>query len=645
MAEFTKEIKRGRSQIMFQYLPQSTFSENGYWFKVEELKVRQFVGQTNHLLKYVENFVSNWDANYDMDISLYPKLDDMYYFGEIEEVYFEMFPLVFHCKQCGNVHPYWNLQVVYTDNPQLRCEFCRNGKLKQYPYVLLHNNGDIQPIRVATNPGKTTRKEKYDGITMKDTRSFRTATWYNFKTKHSLGDLGTKATSLPITKTMKVNRQQMMGGTHLSDGSVYYPALKSFVNLKHDTLLDRTKKDSFPYVQIGALLQSNLIDRQNFDKNFETKENDMFQKLLGENAGNEAFRNMVLEFAAKENINIAASDNNITSQVKKIFNEEVPIEKIIDDQSLHEFVFSWYENNGETLEDKIKEADGLNNYEQESVYREAKKIAQSLGLDTVMLLEKFPVIMMGIGYSRRSTDRKRSLLNPFRQKIEGKNKVLIPLLKNDNEAIIFKLNPYRVLAWLHLNQFLIVADAPTTKEEAQAFLYKKLVLSEIEDEKIAQYVPQEYKNNENILSSIMVFRLLHSYMHSLLQAGKTILGLDIDSLSEYLFTSSLSGAIYVSKLQGGGMGALVSAFDNDLARWLEGIYEKSNTCLYDPVCHQHSGACHACMYLKFSCSHFNHSLTRNLLIGGKVTDYDEYKEVVGYFDPAVDLLIGQWRNS
>ncbi|UTW70514.1 hypothetical protein KHA80_09130 [Anaerobacillus sp. HL2] len=45
-----------------------------------------------------------------------------------------------------------------------------------------------------------------------------------------------------------------------------------------------------------------------------------------------------------------------------------------------------------------------------------------------------------------------------------------------------------------------------------------------------------------------------------MNAGKAIIGLDVDSMSEYIFPSALSFAIYVSKMQGGGMGALASSF-------------------------------------------------------------------------------------
>lgn len=642
MADNFKGIKRGRSQIMFQYLPGATFSEKDYWYKVESLRVRPFVGKTQHLLNYVYNFVENWDSNQDMDNKLYPQIDDMYYFGEIDEVHYELFPLNFYCKKCGNVHPFWDLQTLFKQNPGLNCEYCKVGKLKQYPYVLVHANGDIQSIRVAVNEGKIKWRDKYFGVRMKDTRTFKTATWFNYRTGASLGELGTKTTTLPLTKQMIQAKQRRMSGTHLSDGSVYYPQLKSIVNLKHDTLTDRMENERFPYIQLGALFGLEGINKKHYASNFEMKESDMFQKLLKEQENNDVLRNALLEFAAKENLNLSSSGTDISSVVSELFYGEVPVEKICSDQKLHEFIFSWYENGGETIEDKLKETVELNQVEQNSVFRVAKETASELGLDSIMLLERFPVLMMGIGYTRRFSNKKQAVINPFKQRIQEKYKILIPLLRNENEAIIFKLDPLRVLVWLQLNEFVDKDFTPASKQAAHAFLYNHLQFSINDDEKIAQMIAGDYKGDHNALATIMTFKLLHSYVHCLFQAGKTILGLDIDSLSEYLFPSALSGVIYVSKLQGGGMGALISAFDNDLPRWLEGVYDKSNTCLYDPVCHQHTGACHACMFLKFSCNHFNHGLSRNLLIGGKYPDYDERTPIVGYFSQNIDKVLQQW---
>lgn len=643
------KISRGRSQIMFNHLTNAVFPQDEYWFKVQELDVKEIEGEKAHLLDYVYNYIENWTANNDLEHNLYPKIPDMYFFGEIQKASFELYPLIFYCNYCKNVHPYRSIEELTRTNMLMKCQFCGKGKLKQYPYVLIHNNGDIQQIVVKTNAEGTNWKTKYDGIRMVDTRSFKTATWFNSKKRYHMGELGTKITGLPITRTMRANNKRVMSGTHISDGSVYYPILCSFVNLKREELMKRKEQEGFPFIQCAALLRLESIDYDNFANNFEAKEQGVLKQLISQlkNGGNnEILRAMIIQMAEINGVNLKAIENDVQEEVNLLFRGNTPIDKIIQDQLLHEFVYSWYECKGETLESKMEEAKELGDATQETVYKEAIKNIRKYGLQAAMLLEEFPVLTMGIGFVRRRNDRVASILNTFKQKIDGKSRIVIPLLSNKNEAIIFKLDPQKVLAWLIINKFF-ENDGTTykTEEQAHAVIYEYLLFTEIDENDLINKQPEDLQNDLPQLATIMTFRLLHSYIHGLFQAGKAILGLDIDSISEYLFHSSLSGAIYVSKLQGGGMGALISAFENDLTRWMNALYEKVNTCLYDPVCHQHTGACHACMFLKFSCRYFNHGLTRNLLVGGVVRDYDENKKLVGYLDPKVNELVERWRNS
>jgi len=637
-----RNLERGKSQVMFRYLPGALFSHSKTWYIVESMDIKELNKNTDHLLQKVYKFVDNWIINNDLKVKLYPKRDDMYCFGEIEKINYSMFPLVFKCDNelCSNVHEYKDINELKRLNPQLKCEFCGQGKLKQYSYVLTHLNGDIKSLNVKTNKGKRNRKEKYKGIRMKDTRRFDTATWYNYIEKKSLGSLGTKRTSLPVSENMKKNNKYYLGGTYINDGSNYYPALLSFVNLEHETLLKRKKSDIFPYVQIGALLGLSQINKEKFDENFSEENSSNTIKKLLEATTNDAEKELILKLAKKENINLDNTKNSLINEVENLFDSDTPIKSIEEDNLLHEFIYTFYENDGNTLDQKIKEAQKKLNALQETTYIMAKNEAKNLGIETIALYEKFPVITMGIGFTRKSFDRTKAILNPFVQKVKNnKHKIHIPILKNENEAIIFKLDPLRILAWLKINDLInIEITNKITREKAHAILYKYFIFSNTSNEDLAKYKLTDYDDNKRMKASILTFRLLHSFIHVLFQSGKSVIGLDVDSMAEYLFPSCLAGAIYVSKLQGGGMGALIAAFENDLAKWLRNAYEKTQTCLYDPICKEKNGACHACLYLKFSCQHFNHALSRNLLNGGEV----ENNTIKGYLSIEVDEILKNW---
>ncbi|MEO3946216.1 hypothetical protein [Gorillibacterium sp. CAU 1737] len=634
------DMMRGRSQVLFKYLPGTVFSEKGTWFLVNHLTLRELSANTDLLLQNVRDFVSKWSINEDVNVDLYPKQDHLYYFAEIEEVHFDVYPLVFYCTKCWNVHPYYDLKQMQRQNTRLVCEFCQKGKLRQYPYALVHMNGDIQPLNVPTNTGATTWKAKYDGIRMYDTRSFATATWYQYKKRRHIGNLGSRNSRMPIAKSM---RNAFMGGTHLSEGDVYYPALRSFVNLNQDVLQKRKEHDYFAYYQIGALLQVPSVNCESYASNFDKKENQLLKLLAG---ASEIQKQMLMEMAKQQNIPLDSHDDVVVQEVDTLFGGETPIEEIKKDRSLHEFIHTWLENDAISVSDRIVEAQSLNDIISETSFLDAMRELQNFGVETAALVENFPVLMMAMGYTRKSFDRQKAILNPIRQKVKERDKIIIPVLKNENEAVIFKMDSRRVLAWLVLNNWVNAPESnKVTVQSAHAQIYKACKFSIINQEELAQFKPKDCLEDPALLATVMTFRLLHSFSHGLFQAGKAILGLDIDSLSEYLFPSSLAAAIYVTKLEGGGMGALTAAFDNDLSRWIRGVYEKVNTCLYDPVCHEHTGACHACMYLKFSCTHFNHGLTRNLLIDGVDPDYDLNRPIIGYFSPLVDEQLKKWGSD
>ncbi|WP_225989747.1 hypothetical protein [Bacillus cereus] len=639
-----KKLKRGRSQVLFRFLPGSVFMEDKKWYQVTDMELNKLNEKTTHLLEAVRRYINDWNTNAGLSTNLFPEQDELYFFGEIDQIEFSLFPLVFRCnnRSCRNVHQYFNLEDLSRKNPELRCQFCSKDVIKQYPYALVHLNGDLQSINVKTNKGAKNWHEKYDGIRMRDTRRFTTATWYNYKKQISLGDLGTKRTNLPLTEEMIQNNKRFLGGTHLSEGDIHYPALKSMVNLEQQTLIERKEHESFTQIQMAALLQLDSINTGNYAQNFEIEKNNSTLQILLESAKNEEERRILLKTIKNSDLGAQFLEGDITKEVEEIFQKTFPIETVEEDRLLHEFLFSWYENDGQTIEAKLEEARINSDLVQETSYIQAQNEVENLGLESVALLEKFPVITMGVGYTRKSFDRNRSILNPFRKQISNKRYTVIPVLKNDNEAIIFKLDPLRILRWLEINKLITFNnESPNSKREAHAILYNYLLLSKMEKEDLVMLDPKDYVHDQKVLATIMTYQLVHTMLHMLLHAGKSIIGLDVDSMSEYIFPSALAGTIYVSKLQGGGMGALIAAFENDLERWLRNTYEKTQTCLYDPICKGQHGACHACSYLKFSCQHFNRGLSRNLLTGGYVGE----TPIIGYFSKELDEVMKKGKGN
>lgn len=120
-----------------------------------------------------------------------------------------------------------------------------------------------------------------------------------------------------------------------------------------------------------------------------------------------------------------------------------------------------------------------------------------------------------------------------------------------------------------------------------------------------------------------VYTLLHSISHALLNEASEICGLDKSSLSEYILPNIPAVFIYCSNTQGYSMGALYSAFQTHLDRWLKHAREKIKKCIFDPICINHDKACAGCLFLnEVSCQHFNKDLDRSYLCG----HYDAQKQ-------------------
>ncbi|UTW70515.1 hypothetical protein KHA80_09135 [Anaerobacillus sp. HL2] len=78
-------------------------------------------------------------------------------------------------------------------------------------------------------------------------------------------------------------------------------------------------------------------------------------------------------------------------------------------------------------------------------------------------------------------------------------------LKNENEAIVFKLDPLRVFAWLYVNNLIEVENSPKNKEEAYALLYTKLKLAHMDVSIITNTDLKKIEDDNSLLASVLTF--------------------------------------------------------------------------------------------------------------------------------------------
>lgn len=226
------------------------------------------------------------------------------------------------------------------------------------------------------------------------------------------------------------------------------------------------------------------------------------------------------------------------------------------------------------------------------------------GIDTIDLLDKFPVLTGMYGYTRGAPEPGRSKLVPFR--IDNRYAVLAD--PAETEALFVRLSPSRVGRWL-----IDGGHAITPGESKTEWRHA-----------IAKAASQGTEEAQAVKDSL--FLLAHSYCHRMIRLAAVYGGIDRNGLSELVVRMHLGFFIYAAARGDFVLGGLQALFETELDQMLRTIRADDHRCPLDPGCMHGGGACMACLHLgEPSCRHFNSGLTRSSLIGP-----------TGYLEPKYD---------
>jgi hypothetical protein len=248
--------------------------------------------------------------------------------------------------------------------------------------------------------------------------------------------------------------------------------------------------------------------------------------------------------------------------------------------------------------------------------------ARRIGSEQISLISDFPITTGVFGYSRADYRPGFCYLNPFPpdHELEGKFPIYVDTVQAD--AVMLRLDNDRVFRWLEMNE---LASGQVTKSQVERRAYFVRLFDEAHLRQTLGAGEPERR---------MVFGALHTLSHLGLRSAALLCGLDRTSLAEYVLPSALTFAIYSSHRFGATIGAFTALYEQSLAEWLE-LISSSRRCVYDPVCANHGGNCHACTHLgEISCQYFNLNLGRVFLFGGWDPELGEIQ--VGYLDPSIE---------
>ena len=618
-----KIMHRGLQQALYKYLPENwvDFTQSGgsvtYAVHVDNWNSVQLMGINNkRLLRVINQQINEYKTqngegsvvgfpsviNEEFVDVLTPKVSD-----NIAAIQTSVKPWVFVCNKCGNVRQYYS----YDEFKRKEFDRCKCGEhLTQLRMIRVckcgYADGVFVPKCKTPGHGTTYMKRKGSGLDFVCQKCGQRASLPHY---------------CPECK-------QEIKIKPALDSSNYIPFSLSLIDLldkQKNVFLDSEKDGRGEQVVIAQYLS--LITQDSYKsiiKNGKVTQADEFESTLQAEAESlraagldEATINIVIDAKRRTNPGnqifeaLSKVSNGITSVssegLKLIAEEILEYDELIDAKITL------------TLEKAEEDAELVN----DGIRPDYRSICEQLGFSNAQLCSAVPIVFSSYGYTRLERCGEGVKLHGFPQEMAKRN---VYATRLETEGVLFELDRAKALNWLLENGFICQNDMPTDMSDEGI---KMWFLDRIHPDLIMPF--SEIDGNGNGVITKYVYTLLHSISHALINEASEICGLDKSSLSEYILPNIPAVFIYCSNSQGFNMGALYSAFQTQLDKWLKRAFECVKKCIFDPVCINKEKACAGCLYLnEVSCRHFNKDLDRSYLCG--YFDNQEQKKLKGYWE-------------
>lgn len=615
----SRRMKRGKQQVLLNYLPGKTFDfeKVGTIARVDRIRgVPRTDLNARLILRAVEEQVRGWSEEYRPIFRDLERMADHFVLVEPRAVEASMFPLVFWCQnpRCGTiVEPQDSVPNSET------CPSCHSGRLVQLRFVRVHRCGALEPLS-----GQYCRRCNSRQKMALDTRGSERISDFQWVCR-SCGATasvfaGRCSCNWPGSDTSLKN---MSVEVHRA-GRTFYPHYTVLLNQPGKELSAFLGISRWQAIAASAFLEMpELRGRRLVDfamtaaagqspTSFYLSDAER-ERLQSQGMSEEMiaqFERMQAELQASRT-EAAAADSPQSLATKLVQRSGVPWEVWERaGQELLEAVMPLQTGN-------VVELFGKDDSEDEQ-HRRARESAHRLGLGTVTLATDFPITTATFGYSRADYLPNACRLNPFPAERDhgGKFPIFVDVVQAD--AILLRLDYSVVLQWMSANGF-----APRLPAGADpAVSARAYFVSLLDGISLRQTIQAPEPR--------LVFCLLHTLGHLAVRRAALLCGLEGTSLSEYLLPRTLTCALYCNHRFGATIGALSALFEQSLGEWLAEV-RSSRRCVYDPVCIDRGGSCHACTHLaETSCRFFNLNLGRPFLFGGRDSILGEIR--IGFVD-------------
>lgn len=557
---------RSASQILFGFLPQQTVDLGRRIWKVKEWRnpIKQHI-DPSILIQELRRLIAPWEAA-KTDGGFAAQLWQgrpvaVYSLDRHNGVTVDAFPHAWECRSCSRVY--------FAD--QQKC-VCGSTHLRQLQFVAYHKCGALKEPWVRSCPDhKQVRMVKHGTAALKDLE-FRCPVCDRMLQRGLMGascGCGYQPASLAYT----VHRA----------AAVYTPRSIVVVNPASIESVRRLNEGAGPERALQWVLGG--MGTKRYDEVGMTSEG-LYRELVEKNKLSPALAKMMVEQAVAAGEVAAAAEAVQVPNKDAVQLEAVNIALAMDTSRVR-------------ISDLLAAVDHDGWSEPANLYRHQYPLwLEKVGLESVELVERFPVLTGVFGYTRGDATPGNSELKPFRM---GANYVVYGDL-NETEALFFRLKPSTVARWLALNG--VVLDEWRDERSARVAILRAVQIPK----------PGEEASSES--AGAKVLTLVHSFAHRVIRRAAVFAGIDRNALSELLVPHHLGFFVYAAARGDFVLGGLQAVFESELHELLKDVCMAEHRCPLDPGCQRGGGACMACLHLgEPSCRYYNRYLDRECLFG------------------------------
>jgi len=632
-------MERQKSKFLFDFLPDNTFNHaesdlSGLVTRIHEDRDESGRSKASdlpdaYILKRISRHAGEW-PNWN-ELSLDPESATIVTPGGAN---FEVFPQAFACGTCGSVTQFRRESVRdFSPDDSLNCGRC-GDQLRdhhQMQFVVICLCGQMQDIYVPEHCGA--------GMALRQPGvGFDSAYW-----KCTASGCEATAEFRPAGKCFNPDCSYSVQARKMlphSASQTFYPQTERLINARKD--LDTLLSNDQYQIQI---VSDYLLVRAGDTGPSEQEKLNKAMELMENGEAEDRDEALML---AEQRLTV---DIQAHRDETKFFLSEQLGE--VDQVRLSEELFEYLSvvnpdyNEGDRITSytftELAAENGPQTHLNPDTVQEYCDLRDHLDLEEVRLIKNFPITTVSYGYSRIKpsptgiespetapdsieTDSDQepaepdggspasageqeppALLNLFSSGQWGDTEVFART--TDAEAVMLTMDKDAVLDWLAKNN---VIPNPTVENVDKWFLSN-----------VAHPSRFERIDPDTDPVSRVVYSLLHTFSHSVIQSIGTLSGYGRDSLVEHLLPRTMSVIIYKRSDTDFSLGSIFTLFEERFPDVVDQL-DETDYCTYNTVCRRdHNSACEDCLFLSnVTCQNSNQNLSRSVYFGGRFDDRD-----------------------